>query len=397
MKILHLSPYVPDVRASHAGGVLMGKEVETLKQLHPVHVLTFCNNQREKELLRDHPDFGFIRTSPLIFLRKVLTFFWMPNMFALRKDRQYWKKACEIIEREQIDAVYAEYTAMGQYSRLKKKYPGLVFHLVEHDIAIQSYERQCTEAKGIRKIYKQIERAKVWKYEKQYVRNADLVYVLNGKDEKLLAERYGVKNIRVLNPYYGIDFSRTGETGGKEKAICFIGNMGRDENHTAAMRLIRIFREMNLTDWKLNIIGAYPREELKQQESDSIHITGFVEDINAEIVKNAMAVFPLTCGAGIKLKVLLAFSLGLPVITSAVGAEGIDPEGKVLLLAETDEKFRSGMETLMENEDLRTRIGAASLAYVRKNFGWDKSEQIFREVYGTGENPASVRRETGSR
>lgn len=50
MKILHLSPYVPDVRASHAGGVLMGKEVETLKQLHPVHVLTFCNNQREEEL-----------------------------------------------------------------------------------------------------------------------------------------------------------------------------------------------------------------------------------------------------------------------------------------------------------------------------------------------------------
>ena len=85
------------------------------------------------------------------------------------------------------------------------------------------------------------------------------------------------------------------------------------------------------------------------------------------------------------------------MITSAVGAEGIDPEGKVLLLAETDEKFRSGMETLMENEDLRTRIRAASLAYVRKNFGWDKSEQIFREVYGTGENPASVRRETGSR
>lgn len=382
MNILHLSPYVPDLRASHAGGVLMGKEVETLKKNHQVHVLTFCNNPREEELLREHPDYRFIRASKLTYIRKVLVFLPMPNMFALRKDRRFWKKACEIIEQEHIDVIYAEYTAMGQYARLKRKYPDLRFHLVEHDIAIQSYERQCREAKWISKLYKNIERMKVGKYEAAYIQNADLIYVLNTKDEKLLAERYGENNIRVLNPYYGIDFSQNDDICEKEKAICFIGNMSRDENHSAAMRLIWIFREMNLKEWKLNIIGAYPREELKQQESENIHITGFVEDINAEIRKNVIAVFPLTCGAGIKLKVLLAFGLGLPVVTSAVGAEGIDPEGVVLRLAETDEEFRDRIEELISNEELRTRVGKESTEYVKTNFGWDKSEKIFREVYG---------------
>lgn len=66
----------------------------------------------------------------------------------------------------------------------------------------------------------------------------------------------------------------------------------------------------------------------KKKECENIHITGFVENIEDEILKNQIAVFPLTLGAGIKLKVLLACGLGLPVITTDIGAEGIDEDGK---------------------------------------------------------------------
>lgn len=382
MNILHISPYVPDMRTHHAGGVLMGKEVETLKKDHRVYVLTFCNNEKESKLLEDHPDYRFIRTSRVYFIRKCLEHMLMPNMFALRRDRRFREMIWETIEKYRIDVIYAEYTAMGQYWRIKKKYPGIQFHLVEHDIAIQSYERQCREAKGLLKIYKNIERIKVAGTERQYVRNADLVYVLNHKDEDLIKDCYGVKNVRVINPYYGVDFSQADAHAEKDQAICFVGNMGRDENHVAAMRLIRIFREMNPKGWKLNIIGAYPREELKQQESAKIHITDFVDDINAEVKKNEFAVFPLTYGAGIKLKVLLAFGLGLPVVTGAVGAEGIDPDGKVLLLAETDEEYREQMEKLMGSRELRRQIGAASAEYVKERFGWEQTEKLYQEVYG---------------
>ena len=41
MNILHISPYVPSVHAAHAGGVCMGKEVETLRKKHNVFVLSF--------------------------------------------------------------------------------------------------------------------------------------------------------------------------------------------------------------------------------------------------------------------------------------------------------------------------------------------------------------------
>lgn len=382
MNILFLSPYVPDVRTSHAGGVLMGKEVETLKKDHQVYVLTFCNDSREEKLLADHPDYQYVKTSRNYYIRKVLSHILMPNMFALRKDRKYKRMVIETIEKHHIDAVHAEYTAMGQYEWIKKKYPQIRFHLVEHDVVIQSYERQCQEAHGIMKFYKDIERRKVLKYESKYLKGADLVFALNHKDEKLLRDRYGIQNIRVINPYYGIDFDQPKTKIEKEKSICFIGHMGREENHVAAMRLIRIFKEINPEGWKLTIIGAHPKDELKQQESEQIHITGFVDDINQEIEKNRIAVFPLTYGAGIKLKVLLAFGLGLPVITSGVGAEGIDPDGQVLLLAETDEEFKQQIQKLINDDALCETISKESIEYVKKKFNWETTEQIYREVYG---------------
>lgn len=82
LNILYLAPYVPDIRACHAGGVCMGKMVETLRKNHNVYVLTFCNDQYEAKLLSNHPEFQYIKTSRLSFIRLILTHINMPNLFA---------------------------------------------------------------------------------------------------------------------------------------------------------------------------------------------------------------------------------------------------------------------------------------------------------------------------
>lgn len=380
MNILHLSPYVPDTRTGHAGGVCMGKTVETLKKKHHVTVLTFCNDAREEALLKDHPDYHYVKTSPAVYVRKVLSRLWMPNMFALRADRRFERMLRGLIEREKIDVIHAEYTAMGQYAKLKKRYPGLRFNLVEHDVVAQSYERQHREAGGLKKLYTAIELKKVRKAEARYLTEADLVFTLNDKDKALLKTLYGVTGAEVIRPWYGTDFAESADESAGQ-TFCFIGHMGREENHRAAMRLIRVFREMNVPDWTLNIIGAHPKPELQQQESGTVHITGFVEDINAEIRKNRFAAFPLTVGAGVKFKVLLACGLGLPVITGAVGAEGIDPDFSVLLPAETDEEYRKQIRALMTGPELCRQRSEASLSFVREHFNWAETETLFDRVY----------------
>ena len=381
MNILHLSPFVPDVKANHAGGVCMGKQVETLKQNNHVTCLTFMNNEFEEKLLLNHPDFQYIKTSKWSFIGNVLLHPFLPNMFAVRASKKYKEQVRKILKENKIDAVHAEYTSMGQYYWIKKEYPNIQFNIVEHDVTYQSYQRQTNEAKGLKKLYLKIETKKVKKCEEEYLSHADTIFALNEKDKNLLKDIYGRTNVKVLNPYYGVDFDNVEVTDKVPGSICFVGQMGRDENHVAAMRLIHIFQMINASKYHLTIIGAHPKEELLKMESENIHITGFVDDINKEIQKNEIAVFPLTYGAGIKLKVLLAFGLGVPVVTSSIGAEGIDPTGKVLCLAETDEEFAEQIKNLLSNPELLKKKSTDSSEYVRTNFGWERTIEVFREVY----------------
>ena len=117
--------------------------------------------------------------------------------------------------------------------------------------------------------------------------------------------------------------------------------MGREENAVAAMSLVRLGEKLEDAGYPVNIyiVGNNPPLELRQMEGDTVHITGFVEDVDEYVLKSGIAVFPLTLGAGIKLKVLRSIALGTPVVTTDIGAEGIDEEGSVLLLAKTESEF----------------------------------------------------------
>jgi glycosyltransferase involved in cell wall biosynthesis len=116
-------------------------------------------------------------------------------------------------------------------------------------------------------------------------------------------------------------------------------------------------------------------------QADYIHVTGFVEDVDHYLRKCQLAVFPLTLGAGIKIKVLRSLALGIPVITSRVGAEGIDEIGEVIVLAETDEDFEYKIECLLNDYNQVQGLSKKSQVYISENFGWEKSENILKDIY----------------
>ena len=94
-----------------------------------------------------------------------------------------------------------------------------------------------------------------------------------------------------------------------------------------------------------------------------------------------MAVFPLTLGAGIKLKVLLACGLGLPVITTDIGAEGIDEDGNTLLLAQTDEEIKQNILDLIDDPQKLEKKSIESKKFVEKYFSWDKTIELYDRLY----------------
>lgn len=391
MRILHISPYFPSLEANHAGGLCMGKELEALRRRHQVYVLTFAASDYDRKLWEACRGNAHIRGVPLGRFRRIIHAAlapWLPNYFAVRSSLRFTLLLIYMVRKYKIHAVHAEYASMGQYVWIKKLFPGLAFNLVEHDVTVQSYERQRENSSGLRRIYLGLQLKLVERAERAYCRKADTLFAFNEKDRKLLAQHYRRRDCLVLNPYYGLDDAMlAGEadrSGEKEDAICFLGQMGRPENHQAAMELIGMARKVKrrIPGLQVYIVGNQPAEELCRQASDWIHVTGFVEDVDVYLREAKLAVFPLRQGAGIKLKVLRSLAAGTPVITTAVGAEGIDENGQVIRLAETSGEFEQQIESWLGDEAGRRQLGQKSREYVREHFGWKASEEVLERVYG---------------
>ena len=92
MNILHISPYFPSTKANHAGGVCMGKEVETLKKWHQVYVLTFEASEFDAGLKKEYEKdehYHSVKISKITRMAHVIAEPWMPNYFAARSSFRF--------------------------------------------------------------------------------------------------------------------------------------------------------------------------------------------------------------------------------------------------------------------------------------------------------------------
>lgn len=156
MNILHISPYFPSLGANHAGGVCMGKQIETLRQWNTVYVLSFEASEYDRKLREKLENDGFCRSIKISRMRRLAHMLaepWMPNYFAARSSIRFAVIMIYMVRKYKIDAIHAEYASMGQYYWIKKLFPELKFNMTEHDMTAQSYERKVNDSKGIKKVY----------------------------------------------------------------------------------------------------------------------------------------------------------------------------------------------------------------------------------------------------
>ena len=146
------------------------------------------------------------------------------------------------------------------------------------------------------------------------------------------------------------------------------------------------FKKINVqyTNTFLHIIGNGPSKRIYEESANNpnIIITGFVEDPDTYIKKYCdIMVFPLIYGAGIKIKVLTSMSLGLPTITTAIGAEGIDDTGIILTIANSDSEITKAILKYLSSHDNLITLGKMNKKFIKENFSWKKTERVFKKIY----------------
>lgn len=125
---------------------------------------------------------------------------------------------------------------------------------------------------------------------------------------------------------------------------------------------------------KLLIVGSgeLPEKYLDIRWTQNIEFTGAVDDVKTWYNEVSVVVAPLLTGSGTRLKILEAMALGVPVVSTEIGAEGIDyKNGENILMENREEDFAEKLVMLLINKNLRIEIATAARRLVEQQYEWD--------------------------
>jgi glycosyltransferase involved in cell wall biosynthesis len=142
--------------------------------------------------------------------------------------------------------------------------------------------------------------------------------------------------------------------------------------------------------WK--IVGKHPEAiETIVGGDPRIELTGFVEDAVAAIAAAKVAIVPVLAGSGTRVKILEAWAAGTAVVSTTLGAAGLEcRNGEHLLLADDPGSFAGAVSELLSSSAARNKIGAAGRKFYEERFTWPAAWRILDGVFGNDMPPGSV-------
>ncbi len=230
------------------------------------------------------------------------------------------------------------------------------------------------------------ELARTRHYEARILNHFDRITVTAPGDAEALRELAPAAAVTVVPNGVDLDYFRPVEGPRDETTLVLSGKMSYHANVTAVLYFVReIFPRIK---WvrpgvRLRIVGSDPVRAVRALARDpAISVTGHVEDMREAIGHAAVAVCPVTVKVGVQNKILEAMALGLPVVSTVEGLDGLQAEPELdVLLGRTPGEFADQVCRLLSDPGLRERIGQAGHRYVERHHRWDAAARQLEDLY----------------
>jgi len=172
---------------------------------------------------------------------------------------------------------------------------------------------------------------------------------------------------------YGFDRFGVPRPAVRSQAIIFVAGFGHPPNVEAACWLAGAVLPLvraRVPEARLVILGSNPTEAVRALADTSVEIHADLSDADllAWYQRARVAVVPLRCGAGVKLKVVEALREGVPLVTTPVGAQGLPRLQEHAAVAVTPETFADAVCTLLTDDIAWETSCARQIAYARAHF-----------------------------
>ncbi len=245
------------------------------------------------------------------------------------------------------------------------------------DAVSMMYERRIKTVKSLwDKLKIGIEYLKVRNYERKCAKLFSIQTVISEVDKSYL-QKYCIKsNIKIIGNGVDTDYFYPQKTK-LNNTICFVGSMQYIPNSEAAIYFsTKVFPliKKEIPDAKFKIIGANPRKDLLETVKgiEGVEVTGKVDDVREYMKDCKVSVCPVKIAGGIQNKILEAMSMGIPVVTTPEGAEGLCATEDILQVAISEEDCAKKVVVIMKTDSLQNDIATKSREFILGNFSWAK-------------------------
>ena len=260
--------------------------------------------------------------------------------------------------------------------------------LFEHNVEAVIWQRHHELARNpLLKAYLRRQWRRMRAFERAECRRYDHVIVVSPEDRETVSREYGVA--RVSDVPTGVDTSYFRPNGGHAReahGMVFTGSLDWIPNDDAVRFCVREILprvRQAVPDATLTVVGRNPSPSLRAlaAQEPGVVVTGGVPDVRPYMERAAVYVVPLRIGGGTRLKIFEAMAMGLPVVSTHVGAEGLPlRDGQEIILADSPERFAAAAIRLLTEEHRARTLGEQGARTVRARFGWDHAAAAFSTI-----------------
>jgi len=369
------------------------RTLNVLRHLAKWHEVTYlCNLQESESIYVDElRSTGVeLKTVPWVEApRRSLRFllFAVRNLlskYPLNVDKDYdphlRRVAEELVQEGNHDLLICDFVQMAR-NCLLLDLPKLLF---QHNVEAEIFERLSQRVRGPWSWYLRRQAARMRCFESDAGADFDGVVAVSRRDQQQFRDRYDWKQVDVIDTAVDVDYYSPSPTSGKtsSRSIVFIGSMDWPPNQEGVLHFVQSIWPQVLAkhpDVEFTIVGRHPSASIRSLERlPNIQVTGGVADTRPYLDRALLSIVPLYSGGGTRLKIFESMAMKCPVVSTSLGAEGLEVvDGEHLKIRDSDQEFSNSISELVSDKRQRERLSQAAYLLVHDRYTSKKVAKQF--------------------
>jgi glycosyltransferase involved in cell wall biosynthesis len=314
----------------------------------------------------------------------------LPYSVATHQSRALRQALADLARRQRVDVWHCEWTPYAEALRgIVGERRVVVAHNVESIIWQRYYE---TERHPLRRWYIGRQWRKFQRFERRILSEVERTIAVSNTDAQRLREQFGVGRVEVVENGVDLEYFQPQARRRTAHRLLFLGSLDwRPNLDGVSLLLDRIFPAVRAAEpsAQLCLVGRNPPASLRQRIAGmaGVELHASVPDVRPYLADCGFLVVPLRIGGGSRLKILEALASGTPVVSTRIGAEGLQLEaGQDLTVVEDIDGLENAIIAAIRQPEIVQAQAERGREKVLEQYDWDRlavqMEQVWRQCAG---------------